>query len=46
MFFSYDCAIREIKRCREAGDYHTKIKKVWYGWILIDESKEEKLCGR
>ena len=37
MFFSYDSAIRELKRLTNNGENnYYKISKRWYGWIIVD----------
>ena len=35
MFFSYDSAVRAMKRENENGGNVT-LRKKWYGWIVID----------
>lgn len=36
MLFSYDSAIRELKRINNNGS-NARLKKIWYGWIIIDD---------
>lgn len=35
--FSYESAIRELKRLNDAGgEGMYMIRKKWYGWIIVD----------
>jgi len=37
MLFSYDSAIRELKRLNEnGGEGMYMLRKKWYGWIIVD----------
>ncbi|WP_161492352.1 hypothetical protein [Pseudomonas frederiksbergensis] len=40
MIFNYESAMREARRMNEnGGDGDYTIKKVWYGWIVIDRTE-------
>lgn len=46
MFFSWESAMREIKRLRTAGIKANMVKK-WYGWIVVEPNCDHDwLIGR
>lgn len=37
MLFSYESAMRELKRLNDAGgEGMYMLRKKWYGWIIVD----------
>ncbi len=44
MLFSYSSAVRECKRMNNGEKFNLySIKKKWYGWIIVDAIKTEKV---
>jgi hypothetical protein len=35
MFFSWESAMREVKRIRESGG-KAGMQKRWYGWVVVE----------
>ena len=45
MFFSFSSAVREMQRNNKAG-INTTIKKMWYGWIVVDGHCTHRVIDR
>lgn len=43
MLFSYEAAVKEMKRNNESGG-NTTIKKTWYGWLVVDSPLSKPTC--